>query len=203
MNNKYEQTKIKEMFPKRKRFDILVDLDDVLNNLVNYWVDYLNKKYNLNIDASLIKSWDIKKYIPELTKEQVFEVIYQNEFWEKIKVKDQADYYINRLLDDGHKITIVTASNHETIDTKMKWLYKHFPRIKWKDIIITSQKQKIKGDILIDDGYHNLINGEYRKILMHMSHNENCETEEQCINRMYNWEEIYNLITEWSYEEAE
>lgn len=35
-------------------------------------------------------------------------------------------------------------------------LFRWFPFITWDQVIITSRKQFIKGDVLIDDGIHNL-----------------------------------------------
>lgn len=47
-----------------------------------------------------------------------------------------------------------------------KVILKYFPFLSWKNVIITSSKKMIKGDVLIDDGIHNLLDGDYKKILM-------------------------------------
>lgn len=98
------------------------------------------------------------------------------------------------LKEDGHKVLIVTSDHPDTIPFKYNFLKKYFPFIPFKDVIITSHKQMVKGDILIDDAPHNLENGEYLGILIDAPHNKNYDASSQPIVRVHNWDEIYNII---------
>ena len=77
-------------------------------------------------------------------------------------------------------------------------LFGYFPFITWKDVIITSYKQLIKGDVLVDDGVQNLENGDYFKILMNAPHNLAYDAEANGMCRTSNWGEVYSLITEYA-----
>ena len=85
--------------------------------------------------------------------------------------------YLNarhKLIADGHTVLIVTTSNYQTLAAKMEQvLFHYFPFLTWNDVIITAHKQLIKGDVLVDDGIHNLEGGDYFKILMTAPHNRN------------------------------
>lgn len=71
----------------------------------------------------------------------------------------------------------------------------------WSDVIVTANKQIVQGDILIDDGLHNLVGGKYEKILMTAPHNKGFNQEEKYgIHRVNNWEEAYNLV--WQFAEG-
>ena len=62
------------------------------------------------------------------------------------------------------------------------------------DVIITANKQMIKGDVLIDDGVHNHIGGGYEKLLMDAPHNRGIDAEGNGMVRVKNWAEIYREI---------
>lgn len=61
-------------------------------------------------------------------------------------------------------------------------------------MIITANKQMIRGDVLIDDGVHNLEGGSYKKILMTAPHNRNYDAEANGMIRVSNWTEIEKSI---------
>lgn len=52
----------------------------------------------------------------------------------------------------------------------------------------------INADVLVDDGVHNLENGNYIKILVSASHNASYDAKVNGMYRVNNWEEIYKLI---------
>lgn len=52
-----------------KKLTILVDMDDVLENLVECWVDELNKKCGSSLCEEDITDWRIAKFFPSLTNE--------------------------------------------------------------------------------------------------------------------------------------
>lgn len=81
-------------------------------------------------------------------------------------------------------------------------LFRRFPFISWDQVIITSRKQLIKGDVLIDDGIHNLEGGDYIKILVTAPHNRDYDAEANGMIRVYNWkqiEEVINQLSEGAY----
>ena len=52
--------------------------------------------------------------------------------------------------------------------------------------------------ILIDDGIHNLLGGEYKKILMSAPYNKTFDAEANGMIRVRNWAEIYDVISKMS-----
>ena len=174
-------------------------MDDVIENLSVTWIDYLNNKYGTEVDREIVRDWDMAAAFPELTREQIYSPLCDPELWKAVPPKEGAAKYMSMLLEDGHEIYIVTTSDYRTIKTKTEEvLFKYFPFIDWNHVIITSSKQMIRGDVLIDDGIHNLIDGEYEKILFDAPYNRNFNAEAHGIVRVSNWEEIYELITSLS-----
>lgn len=181
----------------KKNLTILVDMDDCIESLTEPWIKWLNEKYDTSVQPSDIVQWEIGLFFPKLTKEQIFEPLHCDDFWKTVKPKPYAIECLKQLIDDGHEIYIVTASSYQSIKYKIEnVLLVYFPFIDWKHVIITHNKQMIKGDILIDDGPHNLIGGDFKKILMSRPHNMNFPNVEFGLVRVESWLEIYKLISQ-------
>lgn len=177
-----------------KTLTILVDMDDVLNNLFSAWAIELNKIYKLNVNPKDIKDWKLSKYYPSLTKEEIFSPLYKNIFWASLNTIPDSNYYLRKLIDEGHIVYIVTATFYQNIKIKIEWLLKNYPFLKEDQVIVTSHKQLIKGDVLIDDAPHNLINGDYEKILFEASHNVEFDESTICAVRAKSWDDVYKEI---------
>lgn len=179
-----------------QKLTILVDMDDTIESLANAWVDYLNARHGTTTKLTDITDWDISKAFPTLTNEQVYAPLFEDDFWDWVKPIDGASETLQRLIADGHRVLIVTTSNYHTLAAKMeRVLFKYFPFLKWSDVIITSHKQLVKGDVLVDDGIHNLEGGDYFKILMEAPHNKNYDAEENGMYRVKTWDDVYAAIS--------
>ena len=169
------------------------DFDDTINNLLPTWVNYLNNTYKLNVDYRNICEWDIPKFFPELTPEQIFRPLYEKSFWEKVTLKEDAAYYISKLINEGVDFYISTSTSHTTIFNKVEsCLLPNLPMIDKKKIITIHNKSLLKCDFIIDDGIFNLKSSDAIKILMDAPHNQIGTGIEDY--RVYSWKEIYDII---------
>lgn len=174
---------------------ILIDMDDTMEQLLKAWLKRVNEKYNKNVQYEEIKSWDVSAPYDGLTREQVYGVMQEPDFWGTVEPVEGAAEVIEGFMDAGHEVYIVTATDYESVPEKMRdLLFKWFPFISWKQVIITKKKQLIHGDILIDDGVHNLEGGDYEKILMTAPHNLDYDAEANGMIRVHNWDEIKNAV---------
>lgn len=182
-----------------KQLTILIDMDDTIEGLLKGWVAWINNKYGTSVDWKSIRSWNVNPYFPNLTTEQLYEPFYLDSFWDWVEPLPYAQEMIKRIKDDGHKVYIVSASTYETLPAKMdRVLFRYFPYFTFDDVIIASNKQMIRGDVMIDDGVHNLVGGEYVKLLMDAPHNREFDEKQYGIRRVYDWGEIYDIIIELS-----
>lgn len=182
-----------------KRLTVLVDMDDTIEDLLGAWVSALNQQYGLEVNKDSVTDWDVTKAFPKLTKPQVFAPLYSEGFWKTVKPIDGAADALQRLINDGHTLYVVTSSFHENLSAKMtNVLFKYFPFFRWEDVIITDHKQLVKGDVLVDDGVHNLEGGDYLKILMDAPHNRGYDAEAGGMYRADDWNEVYELITQYA-----
>lgn len=180
-----------------KKLTILVDMDDTLENLSEAWVSYLNGRYGTSVAVSDISSWDISQAFPILSKAEVYGALKETALWEAVKPLPGAVKYLKKLVEDGNEVFIVTASHPDTVGVKMNQvLFRYFPFIPYQNVIISSKKQMIAGDILIDDGVHNL-GGKFMGMLFTANHNRSITDDELlALNavRVDGWKEVYSLI---------
>lgn len=174
---------------------LLIDMDDTIENLLEAWTAHLNKKYGTNVLPKDVNTWDISRCFPSIDRKNVYAPLYDNEFWKTVQPKPDAVKYLKMLKELGFDLYICTTSNYETIRCKLEHIIsEHFPFISWGQVITTNNKQLINGDILVDDGVHNLIGGSYKKILMSAPHNLDYDTDKNDMVRVNSWAEAYNEI---------
>lgn len=184
-----------------RKLIILVDMDDCIENLSFAWLKYLNSKYDLNVPYESLNQWDVSKAFPTLTRDQVYSPLLGNDLWDLVEPIDGAVESLLKLKEDGHEVLIVTASTYHSLKVKMdKVLFRYFPFLSWDDVIVTSRKQLIAGDVLVDDGIHNFYGGSYKKILMNAIHNQGLNENEVGAVRVYNWIEAYDEIQKIAHE---
>lgn len=184
------------MYTFKNKLTICIDIDDTIINLLESWIKYLNERYKFNRQLCEIDSWDITSFFPGLSREQVYEPLTQDDFWITVQPKQEAIDIINKLIENGQEIYLCTATDYRNVAIKYeKIIKKYFPCIDWKHVIICANKQMINCDVMIDDGPHNLIDGNYYKILYTMPHNKNFDVN-NCADmvRCKDWKSIFTCL---------
>lgn len=174
---------------------ILVDMDDTIEQLLKALVARANERFCRNASVDDVTDWSIVCAFPGVTKQQILDFMRDADFWDTVEPVPGAAEALKHFMDEGHDVYIVTATEHEHVAEKMKGvLFRYFPFVSWDQVIITSRKQLIRGDVLIDDGIHNLEGGEYRKILVTAPYNKNYDAEANGMIRVNGWDEIVRII---------
>ena len=174
---------------------ILVDMDDTIELLLEALVERANERFHRNATVDDVTDWSIVCAFPGIAKRQILDFMREPDFWDGVKPMPGAAEGLKHFMDEGHRVYIVTATESEHVAVKMeKVLFRYFPFLTWDQVIITSRKQMIRGDVLIDDGIHNLEGGEYRKILFTAPYNRDYDAEANGMIRVHSWAEIVEII---------
>lgn len=172
-------------------------MDNTIEGLLDAWTEYLRKKHGVEVYSDDIMEWDMSKAYPTLTKSEVYAPLFEEEMWQNVRPFDDAVTYLQKLISDGHEVVLVTASHYDAVGMKMRnVLNRYFPFIPYDDVIITSKRQMVVGDVLVDDAPHNLIGGKYKGILFSAPHNRGFCAEKYGMHRASNWAEVYQIIRE-------
>lgn len=180
-----------------------IDLDSTLNCLVESWVDAYNKKYSDNFTINNITLWNWESLIKPECGKDIYNIIKEPGFFANLKVKEDAQEVTQWLITEKNcEIFVVTAYFPVVVLDKVSWLDNYFPHIPSKNIIFCNEKGRFNGDILIDDGAHNIkafanSNPTSVSILIDSPWNQNLEPElENKLIRLDNWKSIKLYLKE-------
>ena len=174
---------------------ILVDMDDTIEQLLAALVRRANRQFGRNATVDDVTDWSIVCAFPGIEKRRILDFMRDPGFWEDVVPVPGAAEGLRHFMEEGHEVYIVTATEFEHVADKMKRvLFRYFPFISPEQVIITSRKQMIRGDVLIDDGIHNLEGGAYRKILFTAPYNRDYDAEANGMIRADTWEEIVAAV---------
>ncbi len=182
-----------------KKLTILTDLDDALWDLCGLWINELNIRYGTSVHPRDVTDWEIARFFPQLTSDQLFAPLHDDEIWRRIIPIAGAQQHIKALIDAGHTVRVVTATHPATVAPKIKRFLELFPMFRWEDVVIASDKSLIHGDILVDDGTHNLeaaANSVKHLFLFHRPHNQFYDAEAHGMKRVKTWSALYRDISE-------
>lgn len=143
------------------------DCDDILINLADAWLDEIYKLYGIRKTNDELNMWHISEVFKneinegKITKENIYDILYDPNFWKTIKPISgiyEILYQIKSIYNENVQFYIITASNYQTIYTKLsECVLKYYGDIFDTDnIIICRDKSMIDVDVLIDDYFGNI-----------------------------------------------
>ena len=174
---------------------IIFDMDDTLVGLLDEWLKYLNSYKGIpQKTREDILEWDMRKSYPDLTDEQLYNILSKEQLWNTVQPIVGATECLDKLKQDGHSLYIATASYPLSYYIKLTHcLFKHFTHFNPKNVICIYDKYLLKCDVLVDDNPENLRRSTAVRILIDAPHNRTCDKE--CYDyRVNTFEEIYNII---------
>lgn len=174
---------------------LLIDMDAILADILKTWLPLINKDYNENLAVDNITNWNIANCTKTATHDQVMEYLNNPKFFEDLDPIPGAIENLKKLHEEGFDIWIVTAPPY-SCDTaftgKLHWMAKHAPFIPQDRVIFARHKGMIHGDILFDDGPHNLAEFPRTAVAMDYPFNKDYEGP-----RVKNWDEFYQFAQEY------
>jgi 5'(3')-deoxyribonucleotidase len=155
---------------------ILIDQDGTIYDLYTPWYAAHNKDYPAHdLKAEDVTGWNTQAICDAAgCAADIYSYFNHPEVWRDGKVIEGATKIINgwhnyNIADLG---ILTTAANSMSVPYKIEWLQKNFPYIKDIIVVFSHIKHLLRGDILIDDGVHNLAHWEGIGILYNQPWNQ-------------------------------
>jgi 5'-nucleotidase len=162
-----------------------------------------NLQNHIGVDNEDITSWNIAQFYPKVSVDEIYLPVLNPSLAPKMTPEKDSIRYTSEWVSRGHTVLVATATDIETSLAKTQWLKMHYPWFTPKYLIITQRKQLIKGDILIDDGVHNLLQDKetgieplYKRVCFDRPWNRSFDCELHGIQRVRSFEEIDKVIKE-------
>lgn len=168
-----------------------VDLDCVLNNMDEVWIQRYNQDYNDQLTIQDIKTWGIDKIVKPDCGKQIYAYWKEPGFFRNLSVQPNAKDVMKRLCENhNHEVFIVTASDPDVMMDKHDWIKEHLPFFDLDRLVMLKHKWRMELDVLIDDGLHNFGLNHKFWLVFHKAHNASFVCNEKNTFRMHNWNEI-------------
>ena len=176
---------------------VAYDFDGVLNNLPEAWTNYLNSLfYDNNNERKTVelKYYDMCRNFPNLSYSSIMWPLYSSEFWKTVEIEPGAKEALEILqARQDVEIFIVTSTSPESWTTKYEYCFKRLlPDFPVDNIILTSRKDLINCNILVEDNPEFLRDFKGTKILLSKSYNNSVKNDS--FKHFNNHDEIVEFI---------
>ena len=184
---------------------VAVDLDNILNNFTEKILEIYNSQSGKHIQMSDLTSYDFADCLPKEDANGIIKLFKNKTMWDSLSPISGARDGLHQLIDDGHKVYIVTATSPESFPWKIQWLKKYFPFFNTENVVCMVDKSLFKCNVLIEDCMDQLIKNKlcYRICLDYPWNRSDPKDLVYDIRRVKDWKEILETINQIEKERLE
>lgn len=135
---------------------IFIDVDGVVANLIEPWLEDYNRDFSDSLRPADIKAWDISRFVKPEAKQAIFKYIENPAIYDRVKPIPGALETVNYFRALGLRVVYATTIAPGTWGRKYQWLTDHGFITSSRDYIEIGDKGLLRGEILIDDNIDNL-----------------------------------------------
>lgn len=174
---------------------IAIDVDDVICNLQEVVIDLFNKRYGSSYKLEDFTEYDIMNILPTQDALVMKDMYGESGLYDKVKPMLGSQKALERLINLGHQVYLVTAAIPKTYDEKVSFIKRFFPFIDEGHIVCMQHKWMFKCDVMVEDNLHTLLaKPYYHRVLLDKPWNQSNKDYVYDINRCYNWNDILAAI---------
>lgn len=175
-----------------------IDIDDTITDTYYKVLEYISKEKNIDFETLKEKNYNYDELYDGVDYPPMGEFIWNN-FYKiipTIEVKKDAVKIMEKIINDGHEIILITARSHAKPNQTEEYLKeKRVPYNKFFECIHDKGKlaKEENIDLFIDDSINNcsqVLRNNINVLLFDAPYNKNCND----YNRVCNWKEVYEYI---------
>ena len=143
----------------KNKLRLLIDMDSVCAKTMNRWLELYNRDYDDTMVPTDVTDWDLHQFVKRECHYKVYEYLASPKFFATLDAFKDCSAVLKRLQKAGHDLVLVTACPRgaETgLYDKIAWVKKNLPFLPRKNMITAHRKELVRGDLLLDDGAHNI-----------------------------------------------
>ena len=174
---------------------ICIDVDDTICNLQEVVINIFNERYGTHYTIDNFTEYDIMNVLPTQDAIIMKEIYGESGLYNKVKPIPGAQDAIEKLINLGHQIYLVTAAVPKTYGEKVSFIQRFFPYIDEGHIVAMKHKWMFKADVMIEDNLQALLaKPYYHRICFDRSWNRQVNDWTYDIHRCKSWSEIVAVV---------
>lgn len=178
---------------------IAIDIDDTICNLQEVVIDIFNKRFGSHYKIDDFAEYDIMNILPTQDAIVMKDMYGESGLYDKVKPMLGAQEALEKLINLGHQVYLVTAAIPKTYGEKVAFIKRFFPYIDESHIICMKHKWLLKCDVMIEDNLQTLLaKPYYHRILLDKPWNQSNKDYVYGVHRCYNWDDIVTAVNKIS-----
>lgn len=174
---------------------LCVDVDDVICNLQEVVVNLFNKRYGSHYSVEDFTEYDVMNILPTQDAMVLQDMYGETGLYDKVKPMPGAQEALEKLINLGHQVYLVTAAIPKTYGEKVAFIKRFFPYIDDGHIVAMKHKHMFKCDVMIEDNIQTLLaKPYYHRICLDRPWNRQVSDWTYDIHRCKNWNEIVEVV---------
>jgi 5'(3')-deoxyribonucleotidase len=176
---------------------ILVDVDDTLCNMQQTAISIFNQRYGTGYTLNDFDDYDVMNCMPLDHATKMIGIYGESGFYSAVKPLKGAQDGLQKLVNDGHQVYLVTNAIPNTYGEKVEFIKRYFPCIDQTHIVAMKHKHLFRCDVMIEDCLQNLLaRPYYHRVCIDQPWNQSNKDYVYDIKRCYNWDDIVAAINE-------
>lgn len=178
---------------------IACDVDDVICNLQEAVINLFNERYGSNYTVDDFTDYDVMNVLPIQDGIVMRDMYGEPGLYNKVKPLSGAQDALQKLINMGHQVYLVTAAVPKTYGEKVEFVKRYFPFISEENIVCMKHKWMFKCDIMVEDNLQILLaKPYYHRVLLDKPWNQSNKDYVYDIHRCYNWNDIVAAVNKIS-----
>lgn len=176
---------------------IVCDVDDVVCNLQEVVVNLFNERHGSSYKVNDFTEYDVMNILPTQDGIAITDMYGEPGLYSKVRPMPGAQESLQKLINMGHKVYLVTAAIPKTYGEKVEFIKRYFPFINEENIVCMKHKWMFNADVMIEDNLQTLLaKPHYHRVLLDRPWNQCNKDYVYDIKRCYNWDDILTAINE-------
>lgn len=174
---------------------ICFDIDNVINDLTEKTIALYNAHTNKNIQMSDITTYNFYDCLSKEDADGIISLFKDKRLWDSLKPLSHSQEALKKLIKQGHRIFLATATDPINFEWKCEWLSRYFNFIPTDNIIRIMDKSLLRIDVMVDDHLSNLTSNVCERVCLDYPWNQS-KTKDYTydIKRAYSWDDIVDII---------
>jgi 5'(3')-deoxyribonucleotidase len=174
---------------------LAIDIDDTICNLQETVVNIFNQRYGKKYSVDDFHDFDVTNVLPEDEATNMISIYGESGLYKIVKPISNAKNALQKLINKGHQIYLVTNAVPGTYGEKVEFVKKYFPYIDDAHIVSMKHKHLFRCDVMVDDCLQNILaKPYYHRVLIDRPWNRSNSDYAYGIYRCYNWNEVLEAI---------
>lgn len=174
---------------------IMVDIDDTICNMQEAAINIFNSRYGTNYSIEDFNDYDVMNCMPMDHAMKMIEIYGEPGFYNHVKPIKGAQEGLQKLINDGHHVYLVTNAIPKTYSEKVEFVNRYFPYIDNTHIVSMKHKHLFRCDIMIEDCLQNLLaKPYYHRICFNQPWNQSNKDYVYGTYRCYNWDGVISAV---------